>query len=69
MPQEKERPPAPGKGKGQEKHRSNSSGIAAGRQVISYNLRRGKGRIKIRIATGKRAKGNRRARVITEVPR
>ncbi len=61
-----------GKGKGrpppekkrQEKHSGNSPGIADREQIISYNLREGEGRDKSPasgIATGKRAKGNRRA--------
>jgi hypothetical protein len=50
--------PGPGKGKGQEKHGSNSPGIAAGLQDIRYNSDRGSRDHKawlIRIATGKRA--------------
>ena len=62
----------PGKGKDQEKHGSNSPGIA-GRRNYQLQFKGGgkagiKARRKIRIATGKRAKGNRRARVIMEVP-
>jgi hypothetical protein len=61
----------------QEKHESNSSGIAANGRVISYNVAEGerpsgiKVRFKIRIATGKRAAeiDARQAKVIMEVLR